>query len=123
MDPVNYEEKDGAPSAFGCPDCGGVLWEYQDEKMTRFRCRVGHAWTAESLLAEQAEALEAALWAALRGLEERAELAQRLADRARQRDWSQSLVAFEHQAQEAKHHVEGIRRVRIRRKCLDGADT
>ncbi|MFL5240548.1 MAG: chemotaxis protein CheB [Gemmataceae bacterium] len=122
VDPINYEEEQGAPSAFGCPDCGGVLWEYQDGELARFRCRVGHAWTAESLLAEQAEALEAALWAALRGLEERAELARRLAERARQRNWSQSIAAFEQQAEEAKHHVDVIRRVLMRRKALEGAE-
>jgi two-component system chemotaxis response regulator CheB len=123
LDPVNHQEGiDGSPSVFGCPDCGGVLWEYQEGEMTRFRCRVGHAWTADSLLAEQAETLEAALWAALRGLEERAELARRLAERARQRNWPQSVDAFDQQGEEAKHHVDVIRRVLMRRKSLEAAD-
>ena len=124
LDPVNYQAgMDGTPSVFGCPDCGGVLWEYQEGEMTRFRCRVGHAWTANSLLAEQAETLEAALWAALRGLEERAELARRLAERTCLRNWPQSVAAFDRQGEEAKHHVDVIRRVLMRRKGLEAADT
>src|SRR5262245_27678364 len=52
----------GQPSGFSCPDCNGVLWEVQDGQLQRFRCRVGHAWSPGSLLTQQSEALEAALW-------------------------------------------------------------
>ena len=64
----------GKVSAYGCPDCGGVLWELKDEEFTRFRCRVGHAWTSDALLAQQADTLDQALWVALRALEESAAL-------------------------------------------------
>ncbi len=74
----------GTPSQFACPECGGVLWELEDEGMLRFRCRVGHAFTAQSLDAEQREAVEGALWAAIRALEESASLAKRMANKADQ---------------------------------------
>jgi two-component system chemotaxis response regulator CheB len=47
-----------------------------------FSCRVGHALTAKSLGAEHRQAVEAALWEALRALEESASLYRSLAGRA-----------------------------------------
>ena len=64
---------------FTCPECHGTLFEIDDEQVLRFRCHVGHALTAESLAADQVEALEATLWAAVRSFEERAELSGPLA--------------------------------------------
>ena len=72
----------GKPSQFACPECGGVLWEIDQNGFMRFRCRVGHAYTADYLNTEQHYALETALWAALRTLEESASLHKRMAERA-----------------------------------------
>ncbi|MEU4623829.1 hypothetical protein AB0G04_28135 [Actinoplanes sp. NPDC023801] len=46
------------PVGFGCPACGGSLFQLEGRPSPRFRCRVGHAWSPETLLAEQAEMLE-----------------------------------------------------------------
>jgi two-component system chemotaxis response regulator CheB len=51
----------GAISVFACPECGGCLWQVDEKELVRFRCHVGHAYKGEVLLAEQAQALEAAL--------------------------------------------------------------
>ena len=74
---MHSEAKLGALTPFACPDCGGNLWEI-DDVVLRFRCHVGHAFTAEALGAVQGEKLDAALWTALRGLRERAELLRKL---------------------------------------------
>jgi two-component system chemotaxis response regulator CheB len=79
MPQIENIERPGQPSAFACPDCGGVLWEQEENGFLRFRCRVGHAFTARYLNAEQRRAVEAALWSALRALEESATLYHRLA--------------------------------------------
>jgi two-component system chemotaxis response regulator CheB len=73
----------GEPSPYACPECGGVLWEIRDDEMMRFRCRVGHAYTAESLTQEQALTVETSLWMAVRALEEQGAVKRRLAERAR----------------------------------------
>lgn len=71
----------GELSAITCPECGGSLWEHDEEGLLRFKCHVGHAYSPDSLEVSQAQALEGALWAAMRSLEERAELFRHLARR------------------------------------------
>ena len=111
-------EHPGEPSGFSCPDCNGVLWEIQAEGLRRYRCRVGHAWSPEGLLTQQSEALEAALWIALRTLEERAALARRLAEPARRRGHSITATRFEEQASEAQQAARLVRNLLLDRGSL-----
>lgn len=101
----------GIPSTMSCPECHGVLWEVKDEELVRFRCRVGHAYSDEALLVHQSENLEAALWTALRALEEHSALARRLAVRANNRGHAHSASTFTEQAMDAEHHASVIRNV------------
>jgi len=66
----------GPPSGYTCPDCNGSLMTVTDAS---YRCRVGHAWTADALLKARDEEVEGAVWVALRSLKEKANLARRLA--------------------------------------------
>lgn len=110
---IENKEKPGIPSVFGCPDCGGTLWELQEGDLLRFRCRTGHAFSADSLLSVQAEALEGALWAALRGLEENAALAQRMAVRARDRNLTLAAEKFEERVRTVEQQASIIRNVLV----------
>jgi two-component system chemotaxis response regulator CheB len=101
----------GVPSTMSCPECHGVLWEVKDEELVKFRCRVGHAYSDEALLVHQSENLEAALWTALRALEEHSALARRLAVRANTRGFAHSASTFTEQAMDAEHHASVIRNV------------
>jgi len=68
----------GTPSGYTCPDCNGSLVSISEGN---FRCHVGHAWTADSLLSARDGELETALWIAVRSLQEKARLARDLAGR------------------------------------------
>src|SRR5207247_1163630 len=85
----------GPASALTCPDCHGTLWEIEDGSQTRFRCRVGHAYSEETMIKAQGESVERGLWAALRALEERAALVEKLAKRARRRGHSAVASMFD----------------------------
>jgi two-component system chemotaxis response regulator CheB len=114
LDAIEKEPHPGTPSGFGCPDCGGALFELNDGELVRFRCRVGHAWSPSSLLAEQSDALEYALWTAVRALEERAALVMRLAERMMKQGHDRSAGRFREQAGESRHRAALIRRVLVR---------
>lgn len=106
---MNNPNRPGEPSPYGCPDCGGVLWEIGEGKLLRFRCRTGHAYSTGTLIASQSEALEEALWNALRALEEKAALALRLGTRARDRNQFFSATRFEEQANTAYERATLVR--------------
>jgi two-component system, chemotaxis family, protein-glutamate methylesterase/glutaminase len=72
----------GEPAVYTCPECHGNLWEIREGTLSRYRCRVGHSYTEDTLIYQKGESLEAALWMALGALEEQASLTQRMAERA-----------------------------------------
>jgi two-component system chemotaxis response regulator CheB len=101
----------GQSSVYSCPECGGVLWELDDAELLRFRCRVGHAYSADGAVDAQGESVETALWTALRALQERAQLSERLAARVGGAGARQSQARFEELASEARAQAEVIRRL------------
>jgi two-component system chemotaxis response regulator CheB len=105
------EDRAGAPSGYACPECHGVLWEVAEGNVLRFRCRVGHAYSIETLLAEQGSSMDAALWAAYRALEERAALTQRMAERMRERGQPALHRRFHEQTTETRARADLIRNV------------
>jgi two-component system chemotaxis response regulator CheB len=115
-DNSNCAEKLGEPVSVMCPECGGPLWELRDEKLRRYRCRIGHAFTAESLLAGQSEAIEYALWAAVRTMEDRVRILMTLAQGRREHGQSKVAQMYETRAQELKNHAQQIRRMLLEAK-------
>jgi two-component system chemotaxis response regulator CheB len=103
------EDRPGKPSVFSCPECHGTLWELEEDGLLRFRCRVGHVYSSDSMLAAQTDEVDRALWTALRTLEERAALAYRLAERGRARDHHWVEKAFMVRAREAEAEAKQIR--------------
>lgn len=92
-----------------CPDCGGTLWEHDDGKLQRFRCHVGHSFTALSLLAAQSEEVERSLWVTLRSLEERTELLSRMTESALRRGHSRTVDWYSEKMADIEDTTEKIR--------------
>ena len=106
-----FERTLGAASVFTCPECHGTLFELSDGDLVNFRCRVGHAYSIDNLFAGQSEYLETALWVALRSLEEKQSMAERMAARAREHGQHRAADRFLEQARETSENSEVIRRV------------
>jgi len=87
------------PAALTCPECHGVLSEVTGEQPLRYRCQIGHAYTAEEL-AGQNERVDEAIRVALRVMEERVELVTRMAKDARASGRNAVAELYEHRAQE-----------------------
>ena len=113
LDPsaLDSDQRPGTLSHFTCPECSGPLYEIETNDLIRFRCRVGHAYTAESMLDGKTEELEQALYVALNTLEENALMADTLAARSRQQGHGHAAARFEERAREARQQAVVIRRV------------
>jgi two-component system, chemotaxis family, protein-glutamate methylesterase/glutaminase len=96
-------------SGFTCPECGGPLYHTREHTADSYDCLVGHRWSPESLLEEQASTVERAMWLAIRSLDERRRLTGRLAESARTRGHPISAARFRAAAAEAALAADVIR--------------
>jgi two-component system chemotaxis response regulator CheB len=112
-DELGRSERPGEPSGLICPDCGGSLDQLADTgaQRYRYRCRVGHAWSPDSLAVQQDLAVENALWHAARVLAEKASLHRRMAASAQQRGTSRLATNSERTAQEAEQSATLIEKL------------
>ncbi len=103
---------------FTCPDCRGVLVEQRDGDFVFYRCRVGHAFSQETLHAEKGGEIEGALWTAIQVLEEQVDLTERVARRSR----NHGNDALAHRMDtRAKRYRERIDRVKSALPTVDDA--
>jgi two-component system chemotaxis response regulator CheB len=96
------------PSPLSCPDCHGVLSEVRDSRPLRYRCQIGHAHTAD-VLASHGEEVDEAIRVAMRVMEERVTLVERMAKDAR--DTGRAAVAdlYESRAEEYRRYATTLR--------------
>ena len=97
------------PVPLSCPACGGVLSQMRRSPPLRFRCQVGHGYTAEALRSEQESSVDEALRVALRIVEERATLTEKMAREAHDDGLRLSAASLEKRAKESRDHVETLR--------------
>ncbi len=92
-----------------CPECGGVLTERLQNGAPLWECRVGHRYSPESLVDGQADDVEAALWAAIRALEDRSRLLERMADQFEVRGQERTVRSLRRQASSAHEQALLVR--------------
>jgi two-component system chemotaxis response regulator CheB len=108
---MELDEKLGKLSPFTCPECNGALWEMDDDTMLRFRCHVGHAFTAETILSARAADVDKMIETLLRSHVERAALARRLANKERSLQNNSLATQFEKRAEEYDQDAQLMRRL------------
>ncbi|AUX74784.1 chemotaxis protein CheB [Sinorhizobium fredii] len=104
-----------------CPACGGVLSQMKSWPPLRFRCQVGHAYTSDTLAAESEGSVDEAMRVALRIIEERVTLCEKMADDARRSGRDAAAAANTRRADEGREHAETLRRA-ILGKTAGAAD-
>ena len=106
-EPTDPEGRGVLPaSGYTCPECGGALWpRLEDDAL---RCRVGHTWSPETLVDAQSTRVEAALWAAMRALEEQADMARHLAERAGERGDARGAERFRRLLHDARGQARAL---------------
>ena len=102
------------PVALTCPACGGVLSKMRGAKPLRFRCQVGHGYTADIVAKEQEGRVDEALRVALRIIEERAELVARMSEEGRQGGRRAVADMYEERAKEYRGYADTIRKAVLR---------
>lgn len=96
------------PSPLSCPDCQGVLSEVRDERPLRYRCQIGHSYTAE-VLASRIDEVDQAVRVAMRIMEERVTLVERMARDARQTGRTAVAELYQARAEEYRRYATTLR--------------
>lgn len=99
----------GRRSLLACPDCHGVMWEIDEDEVLRYRCHVGHAYTSDLMSLALDDNLSRALGSALRALEERSALAERLHKQAIAQGRHQIAESWARRKSESEEEAEIIR--------------
>ncbi len=102
------------PTTYSCPTCGGVMSEMRRQPPLRFRCQVGHAFTAETLLTSKEGSADEAMRLALRVLDERAHLSAQIAHDARARGRTAAARAHDSSAEQARLSAHAIREAMLK---------
>jgi len=108
---ISEAEKLGHHTSYTCTECGGVLFEHHDDAITKYKCHVGHSFTARDLLIKQSEEMENSLWYAIRSLEQRRSLLESLAEKY-SRSGNQFMARdFTKRSDEIKGHINNLKTI------------
>jgi two-component system chemotaxis response regulator CheB len=100
------------PAPLACPACNGALMPVNGDglsRVPRYRCHVGHTYSARTLLTALGDDVERALWVALRSLEERIALLEALAREQDARERHLTSRQYRERAAELRISLKPIR--------------
>ena len=121
-DVCDMTERFGPPSGLTCPDCGGALWEIAEQGLVRYRCHVGHQYSPDALESSHHTKVEAALWTAIRILEEHADMKLRLAERASDAGLNEVRMGLVRGTHDSYRYAETIRHLLFSRREIEPGD-
>lgn len=106
----------GEKSIYACPDCGGGLWELnnadpQTGKVTRYRCHIGHSYSEKDLVIKQGEIFETTLWVALRIMEERRNLFNKMETDHAKKGLISMAKDYARKADKIQEHVDKMKAI------------
>ncbi|HET7570845.1 MAG TPA: chemotaxis protein CheB [Gammaproteobacteria bacterium] len=108
--PMTANETLERPVALTCPDCGGALRREEIGTLTKYRCHIGHSYTAETMATGQFTEMERGIETALRCVRERMEMCRQMAERPGAPDGREGWQAAMRQAEERAGEMEAFLR-------------
>jgi two-component system, chemotaxis family, protein-glutamate methylesterase/glutaminase len=107
MEAMSMKDMDaiGTHAGVSCPECHGPIWRIKDGNLQRYRCHVGHAYSADTMVAGQVEAQETHLWQALRLMKERMSLIWEVRARAQDDDRDKEVGAYDLKVKQLQKNI------------------
>jgi two-component system chemotaxis response regulator CheB len=103
-------ESIGTRTTYTCPECNGSIWQIGDsEPLMRFRCHIGHSYTANVFLTEQTQNVENSLWSAVRVMEEKVTFLRHLSEQMKNYNLTTTATKYEDNAKNMDKEVTTIR--------------
>ncbi len=99
----------GTRTTYTCPECNGSIWQIGTEEPLRFRCHIGHSFTANVFLSEQTQNIENALWSAVRAMEEKVTFLRQMSERMKNYNLQNAVTKYEDHAKSLDTEVTLIR--------------
>lgn len=110
--------KFGELSPYTCPECHGVLMSLKGSNHERFRCHTGHAFSADSLLANITESIEDSLWSVIRNIGESIMLLNQMGNHLANTNQVNLAALYFKKAFEAEERVNILRKAVVRHEHL-----
>lgn len=101
-------DKIGERAPLSCPECGGPMWKINGENTKRYRCHSGHSLNTDSLLDGQSDEIEKTLRVALRTMEEKVTVQEKLIKSGRSEPAGSIL---QERVTESKSHIDRLRKL------------